>query len=172
MSQIYYLNLDAGEPVLSAQDEFTEKNVYDMTAWLREALGSKGYVALPAPLGDYNALINKGDDGLVCSIYAPAGIIPEDVLRKRGEDVPPEGVPLLIFGVALDEGKSLWNFFTQGFYTGNRVIPTPPEPWVTVMPYQMYRYISDPGQIIRFQKCVAHAWLKTQKKQNNPSVPI
>ncbi|NLC23195.1 hypothetical protein NB640_12755 [Oxalobacter vibrioformis] len=166
MNTINYLNMDEGKAVLSTPDEFTEKAINNMSAWLSSAVKSQKFVSLPEPLSEYNALVDKGDDGLVCSIYAPASLIPPDVLSKRGEEVMPEGVPLLIFGVALDEGKSLWNFFTQGFYTGDRVIPMPPEPWVTVMPYQMYRYIPDPGQIVRFQKCVARAWFDVQKKSH------
>ncbi|MDL2284291.1 hypothetical protein LJC19_04020 [Oxalobacter sp. OttesenSCG-928-P03] len=165
MSQINHISLDTGELTSSAQDEFTENAINEMIAWLMDALESQGFVPLPGALCDYNALIDKGDDGLVCSIYGPAKLIPEDVLYNRtGGVVPDEGVPLLIFGVALKDGQSLWKFFLQGFYLGDRVIEMPAEPWITVIPYQMYPYIPDPDQIIRFQNGVARAWLEAQKK--------
>jgi len=164
MNKITYLNMDEGEAVLSAPDEFTEKAINNMTAWLFKALQSQKFVPLPEPLSDYNALVDKGDDGLVCSIYGPPGILPPEILRKTGEDVPEEGVRLLIFGVALEKGESLWNLFRQGFYIGDKAIPMPAEPWVAVMPYQMYPYMPEPELLISFQKCVAHSLLEMDKK--------
>lgn len=166
MSTINYLNMDEGETVPSTPDEFTEKAIHKMSAWLSSALKRQKFVPLPEPLSDYNALVDRGDDGLVCSIYAPPRIIPPDVLRKRGEEVPEEGVRLLIFGVALEKGESLWNLFSQGFYVGDSVVRMPAEPWVAVMPYQMYPYMPEPELLISFQKCVARSLLALDKKSD------
>lgn len=158
MSRISYLNLDRGEVIPSTPDEFTENAVTGMTAWLLDVLEHEGYVSLPGSLRDYSALIDAREEGLVCSLYAPARLV-----QKEEVDEPDEGVPLLIFGIALANGKSLWDFFMQGFYIGDRVITMPAEPWITVIPYQMYRYLPDPEPIVRFQKCVARAWIKVQE---------
>lgn len=166
MNQINHIILDTGEMTSSASNEFTENAIDNMTVWLQNALKSQGFVPLPAPLSNYNALVDKGDDGLLCSIYGPPEIVPA-ALRSAGDEVLGEGVRLLIFGVAIEDGASMWNFLMQGFYVGDRIIRMPAEPWVTVLPYQMYPYAPDPAQLIRFQKCVARSLLEIQKNNNN-----
>lgn len=163
MSTINYLNMDEAEVVPSVEGDFTEKAINHMTAWLSRALQSQKFIPLPEPLSEYNALVDKGDDGLVCSIYGPPRILPPEVLSKMGRDIPEEGVRLLIFGVALENGESLWNLFAQGFYIGDTVIQMPAEPWVAVMPYQMYPYMPRPELLTSFQKCVARSLLEMSK---------
>jgi|GEM_PF-4809596 len=164
MSKINYLNLDAGEPVTSIRDEFSEKMLFDMTAWLAAALKNKGFIPLPPPFSGYNALISRGEDGLVCSVYGPEKIMPPEAVTRAGGEVPEEGLSLLIFGVAPEKGESLWNLFIQGFYVGEQIIRMPSEPWITMIPYQMFRYAPDPGLLVAFQKCVAHSLLDLDKK--------
>lgn len=166
MNQINHIILDTGELTVSAPDEFSQKTIDDMTAWLKHALESTGYVPLPAPLSNYNALVDRGDDGLLCSLYGPPAIVPQ-ALQSAAEEVPDEGVRLLIFGVALEKGSRLWNFLMQGFYVGDRIIPMPAEPWVSVLPYQMYPFAPDPGQLIRFQKCVARSLIEISRDEDN-----
>ena len=164
MSKIDYLNLDIGEPVTSTRDEFNEKTLSDMTAWLSGALKNKGFIPLPPPFSGYNALISRGEDGLVCSVYGLEKIMPSEAVMKAGGEVPEEGLPLLIFGVAPEKGESLWNLFIQGFYVGEQVIRMPAEPWVTMIPYQMFRYAPDPDLLVTFQKCIAHSLLDLDKQ--------
>lgn len=163
---INYLTLDTGDVTPSSADEFSDSDISNMTSWLLNALETPETVSLPHPLSKYKALVNKGDEGLLCTIYAPREIIPAEILRQAEEPIPHDGVPLLILGVALKDGKRLWEIFIQAFYVGDKHVEMPAEPWITVIPYEMYPYIPDHDLIIHFEKWVARTWFEMNIKRH------